>query len=104
MAFKRKVIPHEKYFPFSSRFLIMRSLVKYFFCKIYIAKAKTPAPIKPANTSGRQSIINIAVVLISKSVPYQRNALLMVLPNWPNVKANLVVTMTEAIAIVKAML
>ena len=33
---------------------------------MYIAKIKTPAPIKPAKTSGRQSKTNIAMVLINK--------------------------------------
>jgi hypothetical protein len=70
---------------------------------MYIDAIKTPAPVKPAKTSGKQSKTKIAIVLIRRSVPYQRKALLTVFPNLPNLIVKIVVVIKEATDMKKAM-
>ena len=79
-----KGLPHSGHSPFLRRTLVTRSCVKSRFCRIYMADTKIPAPINPAKTSGKQSKTKMAMVLINRSVPYQRKALLTVWPNLPN--------------------
>ena len=77
--------------------------MKTFLCKIYIAALKTTAPVNPAKTSGRQSKTKIPIVLMRRSVPYQRKALLIVFLNLPNFVVRVAVVITELMDMRKAM-